>query len=129
VSVLGVEEQRVNVVLDFVDAAPKRLGDGYRVDVRIVTWQGEQVLQVPASSVFRAGPGEGWAVFTVEGNGKARRREIRIGQRNAVAVQITGGIEEGAAVILHPPNELKDGTPVEITRKQPSSRPQLPPSL
>jgi len=129
VSVLGVEEQRVNVVLDFVDPPPTRLGDGYRVDVRIVIWQGEQVLQVPASSVFRDGSGEGWAVFVSDANGYARHRDVRIGERNAVAVVIDAGVEEGAEVILHPPNELVDGTPVLVTRKQPSPPRQQPPSL
>ena len=66
VSALGVEEQRVNVIADFV--SPKedwqRLGDGYRVEARFVIWEDEDVLQVPASSLFRVNGG--WALFVVE---------------------------------------------------------------
>ena len=71
VSALGVEEQRVNVVIDFVDPgdAARALGDSYRVEVRIVVWEEPDVLKVPAGSLFRRG--EEWAVFVIDG-GRAR---------------------------------------------------------
>ena len=67
ISALGIEEQRANVVADFVDP-PGPLGDGYRVEVRIIIWESEAVLKVPTSALFRHG--DGWSVFAVE-NGKA----------------------------------------------------------
>jgi HlyD family secretion protein len=108
VSALGVEEQRVNVVMDFVDP-PGRLGDGYRVDVRIVVWEGKDVLTVPASALFRRG--EGWSAFVIE-NGRARRREVEIGHRNALQAEVLKGLVEGTAVILHPGNQVAEGSRV-----------------
>ncbi len=109
VSALGVEEQRVNIVADFLDP-PGPLGDGYRVEARIVIWQGENALKVPSSALFRRG--DGWSVFAVE-QGVARRRDVEIGHRSQFEVEILGGIEEGAALILHPNNQLEDGARVE----------------
>ena len=112
VSALGVEEQRVNVVIDFEDArqAWEALGDGYRVEVRIVTWEEADVLSVPTSSLFRRG--EGWAVFAVE-EGRAVLREIEIGMRNGLAAQVLGGLDGGARVIVHPSDAIADGVRVE----------------
>ena len=80
VSALGIEEQRVNVIADFIDP-PANLGDGYRVDVRIVIWEDPDVLKVPASALFRVG--EDWNVFVVEG-GLARSRRVEVDHRNAL---------------------------------------------
>ena len=112
VSALGVEEQRVNVVIDFEDPqeAWEALGDGYRVEVRIVTWEEPEVLRLPTSSLFRHG--EGWAVFAVEGD-RAALREVEIGQRNGLAAQVLGGLEEGERVIVHPSDSIADGVKVE----------------
>ncbi|MBZ5616512.1 MAG: efflux RND transporter periplasmic adaptor subunit [Acidobacteriia bacterium] len=106
ISALGVEEQRVNVVMDFVDS-PTRLGDGYRVDVRIIVWEGNDVLKVPASAVFRRG--QGWSVFVVE-NGRARARTVEIGHRNALEAELVKGVGGGEEVILHPGNQVSEGT-------------------
>ena len=108
VSALGVEEQRVNVVMDLLDR-PERLGDNFRVDVRVILWEGKDVLRVPSSAVFRHG--EGWAVFTVS-RSRARLKEIEIGHRSPSFTQLTSGLAEGDAVILHPPNSVTDGTRV-----------------
>lgn len=108
VSPLGVEEQRVNVVGDLVDP-PGRLGDHYRVEARIVLWEGGDVLKVPAGALFRR-PG-GWAVFTVE-NGRARLRGVKAGHRNPDEVEILGGLNEGASVIVHPSDAVQDGARV-----------------
>ena len=109
VSALGIEEQRANVVADFVDP-PGPLGDGYRVEVRIITWETDVVLKVPTSALFRNG--DGWSVFAVE-NGKAIRREVEIGHRSQFEAEVLKGIEEGAAVIAHPTNQIADGARVE----------------
>jgi HlyD family secretion protein len=108
ISALGVEEQRVNVIADFVDA-PTELGDGYRVDARIIVWSADSVLQLPTSALFRHG--ERWAVFVVE-NRRAQRRMVEVGQRNALNARILGGLETGARVIRHPSNDIEEGTRV-----------------
>jgi HlyD family secretion protein len=105
ISALGVEEKRVNVISDFVDP-PDGLSDGYRVEARIVTWEGQNVLKIPGSAAFRVG--DTWSVFAVEG-GRARRRTVEIGHRNQTEVEILQGLTVGQQVILHPSNQLKDG--------------------
>ena len=107
VSALGVEEQRVNAVADFVDSVVP-LGDGYRVEARFVTWEGD-ALKVPSGALFRRG--NAWSVFLVEG-GRAACREVGAGQRNESEVEITSGLSEGDRVLLHPPNDLEDGARV-----------------
>ncbi|MDH3220502.1 MAG: efflux RND transporter periplasmic adaptor subunit [Gammaproteobacteria bacterium] len=113
ISALGVEEQRVLVISDFTSPAAQwqRLGDGYRVEARFVIWQDEDVLQLPASSLFRYQ--DGWAVFVIEGN-HARRRQIEIGQRNGLAAQILAGVEPGESIIIHPSDAVEDGRRVKI---------------
>lgn len=112
ISALGVEEKRVWVVVALTDPPARRqgLGDGYRVELKVVLWQGDGVLQVPASSLFR--DGEGWVLFTLEG-GKARRRRVEVGRQNGLQAEIRSGIPEGARVILHPGAEVKDGVAAE----------------
>jgi len=108
VSALGVEEQRVNVVADFVDS-PDLLGDAYRVEGHVVLWEQQDVLKLPASSVFAHGQSS--AVFVAE-NGRARLRQVTIGRRNADEVQIVDGVAADTRVIRHPPNTLKDGSAI-----------------
>ena len=116
VSALGVEEQRVNVIIDFVTpSAGRALGDGYRVEVRIVIWRQDDVVTTPVGSLFRQG--EGWAVFVVDDN-RARLRQVELGQRNSDAGQILKGLQPGEIVILHPPDTLADGARV-IARHNP----------
>ena len=105
VSPLGVEEQRVNVIGDFVDP-PRRLGDRYRVDAQIVLWEGDGVLQVPAGALFRQG--NGWAVFVSEG-GRARLRPVRVGHRNAAAAEVLAGLTAGQTVVVHPGDRVAEG--------------------
>jgi HlyD family secretion protein len=114
VSALGVEEQRVFVLIDFTDppAAATALGDAYRVEVRAVVWSGENVLKVPVGALFRQG--EGWAVFVVE-NGIARVTQVQLGHRNETEGEILGGLSEGQPVIMHPPDTLTDGTRVTVS--------------
>lgn len=108
VSALGVEEQRVNVISDFVDP-PGPLGDGYRVETHILTWSSENALKMPLSAVFRRG--QGWSAFVIAA-GRAMMKTVEIGHRNESEVEILGGMAEGEQVILHPPNQLTDGTRV-----------------
>jgi len=111
VSALGVEEQRVNVVMDFEDplGAWSALGDGYRVEVRIVVWEGDAVLKVPTSSLFRRG--DDWAVFAVSG-GRTEMRLVEVGRRNGAFAEVVSGLREGEPVVLHPSDSLRDGSRV-----------------
>ncbi|MGH9161905.1 MAG: efflux RND transporter periplasmic adaptor subunit [Vicinamibacteraceae bacterium] len=108
VSALGVEEQRVNVIIDFEDpdVASRALGDGYRVEVRVVIWREEKVLKVPTGTLFRRG--DQWALFVVE-DGRARLRTITIGQRNGAEAQVLDGLREREQIVLYPPDTLADG--------------------
>jgi len=108
VSALGVEEQRVNVVADFVDA-PGPLGDGFRVEARIVLWDADAILKVPASALFRRGAG--WKVFAVD-EGRARQRDVEIGHRNAREVEILRGLNVGTPVIRYPGDDVSEGVRV-----------------
>ncbi|PMB46114.1 efflux transporter periplasmic adaptor subunit [Fischerella thermalis CCMEE 5201] len=108
VSALGVEEQRVNVIGDFVDP-PRFFGDAYRVDVQIVIWDGKNVLKIPLSSLFRCG--QSWCTFVAK-DGKAARRAVEVGQRSDFAAEIRRGLKEGEVVILHPSEQINDGSRV-----------------
>ncbi len=109
-SPLGVEEQRVNVLVDFDRPAKVQLGDGYAVDVQFMLSDAPNVLQVPASALFRHA--DGWATFVVR-NGRARLRTVEVGQRNPLQAQVLGGLAEGETVIVHPGELVRDGERVE----------------
>ncbi len=112
-SALGVEEQRVNIISDFVSPPEEwqRLGDGYRVDARFIIWENKDVLQVPASSVFRYQ--DGWAVF-VDHNGEAQRRAISTGKSNGLITEVLGSaLQEGEYVINHPGDNITEGVRVK----------------
>lgn len=108
VSPLGVEEQRVNVIGELLDP-PGALGDRFRVDARIVLWEGADVLKVPAGALFRERAA--WAVFVVV-DGRARRRPVRLGHRNPDEAEILGGLAAGEIVVVHPSDALADGVRV-----------------
>jgi len=111
VSALGIEEQRVNVVVDFTDP-PKlwsRLGHGYRVVTRIVRWRGENVLQVPLSALFRSRGA--WSLFRVE-DGRARLTRVGVGHMNVRTAEIRAGLKAGDTVLLHPSDRIEDGVRV-----------------
>jgi HlyD family secretion protein len=109
ISALGVEEQRVNVVIDFVDPRERRasLGDGFRVEVRIVVWEKADVITAPTSSLFRT-DGD-WSVFVVEGD-VVRRRTVKIGERNEQLAEVLEGLQPGDKVVAYPGESLTDGT-------------------
>ncbi|MEZ4601061.1 MAG: HlyD family efflux transporter periplasmic adaptor subunit [Syntrophotaleaceae bacterium] len=113
ISALGVEEQRVKVRVEFLENPPpgRELGDRYRVEARIATWQGKDVLQVPAGALFRRG-GD-WMTFVVEG-GKARLRKVDIAHSNGIDAEVVSGLSEGEEVIVYPPDSLTDGAAVDF---------------
>ena len=117
ISALGVEEQRVNVIIDLVDGAAvvRQLGDGYRVEVRVVIWRDNAALKVPIGALFRRG--DQWAAFVID-NGLARLQIVQLGQRNDNEGQIAGGLDDGQTVALHPPDTLQDGMRVRIRTRQ-----------
>lgn len=116
ISALGVEEQRVNVLIDLTD--PKEvwasLGDGFRVEVRVIVWEKEDVLKVPVGALFRHG--DQWAVFEIE-NGKAALRPVEIGRRNGLEAEVLSGVSESARVVDYPGDQVRDGVDV-VERSQ-----------
>ena len=114
-SALGVEEQRVNVIAAFTEPREHwaALGDGFRIEGRLVLWRGDAVIKVPQGAAFRHG--DGWAVFRVEG-GRARLARVRIGHRGETEVEVLEGLEPGALVAVHPGDRVTDGARVEPQR-------------
>ena len=112
VSALGIEEQRVNVIIDIKEPREQwqRLGHGYRVEPRIVLWEGRDVLKVPLSSLFREGAQ--WAVF-VEKGGRAELRPVEIGHENGLEAEVTKGLEPGELIVLHPGDRVSPGRRLE----------------
>jgi HlyD family secretion protein len=108
VSALGIEEQRVNVIIDFDRSADlSTLGDGYRVEASVVVWQADDVLKLPIGALYRQG--SDWAVLVNE-SGRAVERIVEIGQRNDLEAQVLDGLEEGTQVVLHPGDRLQPGS-------------------
>lgn len=116
ISALGVEEQRVNVIIDLgsrSDASDnpqmKALGDGFRVEAGIVVWEGHDVLTIPVSALFRSG--DTWTVWVVEQR-HATLREVEVGHREGLVVEITRGLDEGEQVVNHPSDAVREGVEV-----------------
>ena len=114
ISALGVEEQRVNVIADFPerDRIPATLGDGFRVEAKIVIWEKDDVLKVPTSALFRHG--DGWAVFRLEAD-RAVLRPVQVGRKNGLAAEVVEGLSLHDTVIVHPSDKIADG--VEVVRR------------
>ena len=108
VSALGVEEQRVNVIVDIVEPHElwQQLGHGYRVETEITVWSETDVLQVPVAALFRE-EGE-WAVFRAV-EGRARLTPVEIGRDNGETAQVLNGLEAGMDIILYPGGQIEDG--------------------
>lgn len=117
ISALGVEEQRVNVIIDLTDPVAKRksLGDGFRVEARIVIWREEKVLKVPSGALFRHQGG--WAVFVHEQE-QAMLRPVKIGQNNGVDAQVLEGLQIDETVVLYPSDKIKDGVSIKPRAEQ-----------
>jgi len=123
VSALGVEEQRVNVLADFTGPAADRraLGDGFRVEVRIVVAEASDVLTVPLGALFRAE--QGWAVYTAEA-GRAQVRPVEIGRRNSRAAEVVRGLTAGEKVVVHPGDQVRAGVRLRPRSRRVKFRPK-----
>jgi HlyD family secretion protein len=113
VSALGVEEQRVNVVLDFSESLERvqTIGDGFRVEAHIVVFREENALKAPVGALFR--DGAGWALFVADGE-RARKRAVKVVRRNGVEAMLEDGVKPGERVIVYPSDALKDGSRLEV---------------
>jgi HlyD family secretion protein len=112
VSALGVEEQRVNVIIDFADKSADRatLGDAFRVEARIVIWENPDVLRVPAGALFRS-DGK-WAVFVIDNN-RAVLRLLSIGRSNDDHAEVLEGLRESDRVVIYPTDRVQSGVRVK----------------
>ena len=112
VSALGIDEQRVNVILNLTDPreAWQSLGHGYRVDVRVIVWQSDAVDIVPLTALFRHG--DGWALF-IDDDGRAQLRPVVMGHRAGLKVEVVDGVTPGERVVVNPSERVEDGTRVE----------------
>lgn len=118
ISALGVEEQRVNVLIDLASPAEqwRGLGDGYRVSVRILTLALPDVLKVPVSAVFPSSEGaDAMAAFVVT-DGRAQRVAVDVGARNGNEAWIRSGLAAGERVIIYPGDAVQDGARVEMRK-------------
>lgn len=108
ISALGIEEQRVNVVIDLTsdESEWQRLAHGYQVDVRIVLWESDNTLILPLLALFR--DGSDWSIF-VESGGRAELRKVEIGRRNSLDAEVLGGLEAGERVVLYPGDRVSAG--------------------
>ncbi len=115
VSALGVEEQRVNVIIDIVSPAEewRALGDQFRIDARIVIFEQAKSVIAPVAALFRDGPD--WATFVVVDD-RAEKRGVEVGGRTPIEAWIKGGLAAGDRVIVYPSDSVRDGAPVEIVR-------------
>ncbi|RMF44840.1 MAG: HlyD family efflux transporter periplasmic adaptor subunit [Planctomycetota bacterium] len=113
ISALGVEEQRVNVIVDLLDPPEQRsaLGDNFRVDARIIVWQTDDCLRVPTSALFRQNGT--WQAFIVDATQRARLRTVQVGHNNGMDAEVLGGLEAGQRVIVHPGDTVHDGALVQ----------------
>jgi HlyD family secretion protein len=117
VSALGIEEQRVNVIADFTSPPEERsaLGDGFRIEARIVLWESGSVLKVPAGALFQEA-GE-WSVFVVEA-GRAALRKVIVARQNDLEAQIESGLREGEEVIVYPSDRVEHGVRVAAEERR-----------
>jgi HlyD family secretion protein len=115
VSALGVEEQRVYVVADLLTPPAQRgnLGDNFRVEARIITWQKEQALKVPSGAIFRRG--EQWHAYVVA-DGHARLRPVKVGRSSGSESEVLEGLNDGDEVILYPGDRIRDGLRVRVVK-------------
>lgn len=108
VSALGVEEQRVNVIVDLTTAPDRRpnLGDNFRVEARIIIWEEAEALKVPSGALFRQG--DHWATFKIE-EGRAKLQPLKVGHSSGTETEILDGLNEGETVALYPSSRVHDG--------------------
>jgi HlyD family secretion protein len=119
VSALGVEEQRVNVAADLLTPAEQRknVGDNFRVEAKIIVWEADNALKVPAGALFRQG--EQWSTFAVV-DGRAVLKAVQVGRSSGTETQVLSGLDPGTVVILYPSSRVRDGqkvAPIHITTR------------
>lgn len=109
ISALGIEEQRVNVLLDIISPHTdwQALGHGYQVDVRVVLWQQDKALRAPLTALFRVD--EKWALF-VEEDGRAVQRMVEVGHTSAKHAEVVSGLSEGEKIVVYPGRDVEEGT-------------------
>lgn len=112
ISALGVEEQRVYVIVDLADPLAQRptLGDAYRVEARIVTWESADVLKVPSGALFQRG--DTWQTYVIDG-GNARKRTVQVGHTNGLETEVLAGLKAGDRVVVYPGDKIADGVRVQ----------------
>ena len=113
ISALGVEEQRVIVLSDLVNPPPaaNKMGDRYRVEVRVAVWHGDDVIQVPTGALFREG--SSWITYLFD-DGKARKIPVTTGHASGRSSEVLSGLQVGQQVLLHPPDTVTDGSAVKL---------------
>lgn len=107
-SALGIEERRVNAILDLTEVVPD-LGHGFQLRVALIVWQSDAVLSLPVTALFR--DGNEWATFVIA-EGRADLRHVKIGQMNGSLAEVLSGIEEGTQVVDFPGDKIQPGTEV-----------------
>ncbi|MEE9494657.1 MAG: HlyD family efflux transporter periplasmic adaptor subunit [Gammaproteobacteria bacterium] len=115
ISALGVEEQRVRIIIDIASPSDQweRLGDSYRVNAKFILWQEENVLQIPDNALFRYN--DSWAVFIANSNKEAELRQVKPGKRSGLRAQILSGLEEGELIITHPDERIQQGRRLQLS--------------
>jgi HlyD family secretion protein len=115
ISALGVEEQRVYVVADLLTPAELRgnLGDHFRVEARIITWESQSVLKAPSGALFRQG--DQWHAYVIA-DGRAQFRPVKLGRSSDIEVEVLDGLKEGDEVILYPGDRIKEGLRVKLVK-------------
>lgn len=109
ISALGVEEQRVNVLIDF-DSIPESLGVGYRAEAAIIIQEAPETLTVPVSAIFQESGT--WFTFAVFDD-MVEKRAIEIGTRAADKVEVMSGLVEGDEVVLFPSASIVSGAKIK----------------
>ena len=109
ISALGIEEQRVNVLIE-IDGSGRRLGHGFRVRTDIIVWSATDIIRVPMTALFKSGPE--WSVYRLQ-RGRARLTKIQVDHMNGHAAEIVSGLGQGDLVIEHPSRNIADGVKVK----------------
>lgn len=115
ISTLGVEEQRVNVLIDITSAVEDwaQLGDAYQLDAQIAIFVQDDATIIPAGALFRRG--DRWNVFVVE-DGRTQIREVRVIRRSGRLAAIASGLKDGEIVIVYPSDRVAPGVRVEVRK-------------
>ena len=96
-------------------ANQRSLGDGYRIEARVVVWEQSDVIKVPAGALFRDAARSGdtsdadWAVYRLSADGQAEKVLVSIGERNDQEAEVLSGLNAGDQVVLHPSDKVGPG--------------------